>query len=205
MIEKPDAPAARRNRDAILEVLRDVLGRSTSLLEIGSGTGQHAVYFGQALPALRWQTSDRSENHAGILAWVDEAGLDNVVAPLEVDVLRRDRVDGRYDAVFSANTAHIMSFQAVVCMFRLVGAVLNDGGVFCLYGPFNVNGEFTSASNERFNESLKLQNPEMGIRDLADLNGLAVANGLSESRRYAMPANNMLIVWRGLGDNNGHA
>ncbi len=205
MIEKPDAPAARRNCDAILAVLRDVLGRSTSLLEIGSGTGQHAVYFGHALPALRWQTSDRSENHAGILAWVNEASLDNVVAPLDVDVLRRDRVDGRYDAVFSANTAHIMSYQAVVCMFRLVGTVLNEGGVFCLYGPFNVNGEFTSASNERFNESLKLQNPEMGIRDLADLNGLAAANGLSESRRYAMPANNMLIVWRGLGDDDGYA
>ena len=205
MIEKPDAPAARRNREAILAVLRDVLGSSTSLLEIGSGTGQHAVYFGQALPALRWQTSDRSENHAGILAWVNEASLDNVVAPLDVDVLRRDRVDGRYDAVFSANTAHIMSYPAVECMFRLVGSVLDDGGVFCLYGPFNVNGQFTSASNERFNESLKLQNPEMGIRDLADLNGLAVANGLGESRRYAMPANNMLIVWRGLGDRNGHA
>jgi cyclopropane fatty-acyl-phospholipid synthase-like methyltransferase len=196
MIVRPDAPAVRRNREAILAVLRDELQESVSLLEIGSGTGQHAVFFGRELPHVTWQTSDRTDNHAGISAWIEDAGLDNVTRPLDVDVLQRDSVDGHYDSVFSANTAHIMSYRAVECMFRLVGKTLIEGGVFLLYGPFNVNGEFTSESNERFDESLKLQNSEMGIRDIENLNKLAELNGLDECMRYAMPANNMIVVWR---------
>ena len=193
---KPDAPAARRNRDAILAVLKDELEGSTSLLEIGSGTGQHAVYFGRALPGVSWQTSDRGANHAGISSWLADAALDNVAAPLDLDVLQCATVSGNYDAVFSANTAHIMGLPAVECMFRITGRVLSGGGVFCLYGPFKIKGEFTSDSNERFDQSLKEQNPEMGIRDLEDLDRLATENGLARSNRYAMPANNMMAIWR---------
>lgn len=195
MHRQPDAPATRRNRDAILEVLKDELRGAQAVLEIGSGTGQHAVYFGKALPYLCWQTSDRAENHAGIQAWLDAEKVDNVLAPLDVDVLVAGDVPGRFDAVFSANTAHIMSLQAVARMFALVGRILPARGRFCLYGPFNVDGAFTSDSNEAFDRSLRAQDAEMGIRDLTDLDSLARESALLRVRQYAMPANNMLIVW----------
>lgn len=196
MLEKPSAPATDSNRDAILEVLREELSEASSVLEIGSGTGQHAVYFGDKMPWLDWQTSDRAENHAGINAWIAESSFRNVRRPLDLDVLATTRLAGVYDAVFSANTAHIMSFDAVVCMFMIVGRALQHGGVFCLYGPFNLGGKFTSPSNEAFDRSLRLQDPEMGIRDLESLQELGAEHGLQLIRRYAMPANNMLLVWK---------
>jgi len=192
----PDAPATHRNRDAILSVLRDEFARSSAVLEIGSGTGQHAVYFAAALPSLTWQTSDREENHAGINEWVSSAALDNVLAPLSLDVEKTSAVAGSFDAVFSANTAHIMNIQAVECMFRLVCNVLLAGGVFCLYGPFNQNGKFSSESNERFDQSLQNQDPVMGIRDLEKIDSFAGDAGLRRASLYAMPANNMIVVWR---------
>lgn len=196
MDQKPEAPATDRNREPILDVLRTELKDSKSVLEIGSGTGQHAVFFGCNLPWLNWQTSDRLENHNGIRAWLNESKLENVYAPLNLDVERVDASPDIYDAVFSANTAHIMSLDAVVCMFRIVGNCLSPGGCFCLYGPFMIGGEQTSESNRRFDESLKVQDPEMGIRELDMLHELASANGLRHKRSYAMPANNMLVVWR---------
>jgi cyclopropane fatty-acyl-phospholipid synthase-like methyltransferase len=195
MTVKPQAPATDRNRFAILEVLKVEFEHSHSVLEIGSGTGQHAVFFGHEMPWLQWQTSDRLENHGGISAWLADSSLENVSRPLDLDVELVERLPSVYDAVFSANTAHIMSFAAVQCMFRLVGRCLSDEGRFCLYGPFNLNGEFTSESNKAFDESLKSQNPLMGIRELETLHRLASDNGLAHSRSYAMPANNMLIVW----------
>tara|TARA_B110000116_G_C16751363_1_gene543521 strand:- start:776 stop:1381 length:606 start_codon:yes stop_codon:yes gene_type:complete len=194
--EKQNAPATERNRDAILDVLAREFRAVTSVLEIGSGTGQHAVFFAERFPTLRWQTSDRIENHVAINAWVENAGLDNVLPPLVVDVLEVDSVPGDYDGIFSANTAHIMSFAAVIRMFEFVGRVLSAEGLFCLYGPFNLNGEFTSASNAAFDRSLKSQDALMGIRDLEVLVDLAGQNGMRELRRYTMPANNMLIVWQ---------
>ena len=196
MRHKPDAPATHRNREPILEVLDIEFRGSNSVLEIGSGTGQHAVYFGRALPRLCWQTSDRAENLQGIGAWVREAALDNVLLPFELDVQQTDTLTGSYDAVFSANTAHIMSFAEVECMFGLVGRILPSGGLFCLYGPFNDNGEFTSDSNRRFDASLRAGDPAMGIRDLFDLDRIASAGGLIRHRRYAMPSNNMIVLWR---------
>ena len=194
-----DSPATRRNRDAILEVLTVELADRNRVLEIGSGTGQHAVYFGAALPHLSWQTSDRQENHDCIQAWLDAEGSDNVLSPLDVDVLEVSVVDGPFDAVFSANTAHIMGMDAVRAMFGLVGNTLSAAGVFCLYGPFNIAGDFTSDSNRRFDASLKAENPAMGIRDLEQLDELATAADMARLRQYAMPANNMLIVWRKQG------
>jgi len=199
MSAKPDAPATRRNRDAILAVIADEFSGASSVLEIGSGSGQHAVFFGSAMPWLQWQTSDRRGNHEGINAWLAAEGTENVLAPLELDVLETATVPGSHDAIFSANTAHIMSFPAVECMFSLVGKTLEPGGVFCLYGPFNIDGEFTSESNARFDRSLREQDADMGIRDLRDLERLAAANGLEAGRRYAMPANNMLLAWQRQG------
>ncbi len=196
MAEKPNAPATERNREAILQVLQEEFRDVRSVLEIGSGTGQHAVWFGRALGHLTWQSSDREVNHAGISAWITDAGLENVLLPLALDVQGSGQLSDSYTAVFSANTAHIMSFPAVECMFGIVGACLTEGGIFCLYGPFNQNGAFSSPSNETFDASLKSQDGSMGIRDLEDLDALAESNGMSRVRLYAMPANNNLVVWQ---------
>ncbi len=192
----PNAPACERNRAPILEVLREELRGRSTVLEIGSGTGQHAVFFGAALPGLSWQTSDRPENHEGILAWLQHAGLANVLPPLSLDVETFDPGTLRYEAVFSANTAHIMRIEAVRCMFALAGRVLGQGGVFCLYGPFNFEGGFSSDSNAAFDTSLRQRDAVMGIRDIEDLDRFAAAAGLSRVRLYAMPANNHIAVWQ---------
>lgn len=200
MTAKPNSPASERNKRPILDVLNVEFRVCRSVLEIGSGTGQHAVFFAEAMPWLTWQTSDVAENHPGIRAWIADARLENVRDPMPVDVLRPDGVDGEYDGVFSANTAHIMSMSAVRGMFDLAGRVLSDGGLFCLYGPFNRDGEFTSESNRRFDQSLRSQDPEMGIRDLEDLDEFAARSMMRRYRLYAMPANNLLAVWRKFGE-----
>ena len=196
MSDKPNAPAAERNAAAILDVLKDELADARDVLEIGSGTGQHAVAFCAALPYLTWQTSDLEENHASIHAWLDDADLDNVRDPLALDVQDFEAPAASYDAVFSANTAHIMCYAAVESMFALVGRTLRDTGRFCLYGPFSEDGTFNTPSNAEFDRSLRARNPDMGIRDLNDLDGLAAAGGMQRLRRYAMPANNLLVVWQ---------
>lgn len=194
MTDKPVAVAAERNAEPILEALRREFRHCADVLEIGSGTGQHAAAFAAGLPHLDWQTSDLDENHAAIRAWT--ASVSNVRAPLSIDV--RDAVlpPASYDAVYSSNTAHIMSFEAVVDMMRLVAQTLRSGGLFCLYGPFRKDGAFNTTSNERFNSSLRSRNPQMGLRDLEAIDELAEAGGLRRSSLYAMPSNNLLSVWR---------
>lgn len=195
MTARPNSPASERNKHPILEVLREEFKDRRRVLEIGSGTGQHAVFLAAAMPHLTWQTSDVRENHDGIRAWLGKAQLKNVNPPLELDVDEFDDDSIAADAVFSANTAHIMSFDSVKNMFRLVGRVLPDGGLFCLYGPFNFDGRFSSESNAAFDASLRERDPSMGIRDLADLDRLAESAGMSRIRLYAMPANNHIAVW----------
>ena len=191
----PKAPAAERNREPILEVLREELQGRARVLEIGSGTGQHAVHFVQALPYVEWQTSDLPEQHAAIEAWRAEVQLPNVLPPLELDVRTADPESASYDAVFSANTAHIMDLGAVRAMFSLAGRVLTDHGVFCLYGPFRFEGSYTSLSNAEFHESLRQRDPAMGVRDIVDLDRFAASAGLRRVRLHALPANNHLAVW----------
>ena len=195
MTDKPFAEYAQRNGGPILDVLRVEFANAERVLEIGSGTGQHAVQFAAALPHLDWQTSDLEENHPGIRAWVDGANLTNLHAPILLDM--RDAVAGEanYDAVFSANTAHIMSLASALRMFAFVGSALRDGGVFCLYGPFQQNGQFNTASNAAFDETLRSRDPQMGIRDLVDLDAEGGKHGLVRDRLYAMPANNHIAVW----------
>jgi cyclopropane fatty-acyl-phospholipid synthase-like methyltransferase len=197
--ERPDAPATERNREAILEVLVDEFSDRHEVLEIGSGTGQHAVFFANAMSHLTWQTSDVSKNHSGIRSWIEFANIDNVKPPLEIDVELVSGIDGNFDAVYSSNTAHIMSMRAVEFMFELVGNLMPMNGKFCLYGPFNRNGDFTSESNARFDASLRSQDPSMGIRNLEDLEVLAEKAGMQRSSLYAMPANNFMVAWNRTG------
>lgn len=202
MIVKPHAPACGRNSQAILEVIKIAFGDCGSVLEIGSGTGQHAVFFAKAMPWMTWQTSDLTENHPGIRSWIADSGLPNVRDPILLDVQQAGGVDPEYDGVFSANTAHIMNIEAVRCMFDVVGRLLSPTGVFCLYGPFNQDGAFTSESNNRFDQSLRRQDPAMGIRDLEQLDSLAGQSAMRRERIYAMPANNLLAIWRRNGVTN---
>ena len=185
-----------RNAPALLEVVRREFRDCREVLEIGSGTGQHAVAFGAAMPHLEWQTSDLAENHDGIRAWVEHAGLPNVLAPVMLDVRTAATAPASVDAVFAANTAHIMDIDAVRAMFALVGDALRTAGVFCLYGPFRTGGRFNTPSNEAFDASLRQRDPVMGIRDLETLDEFGANCGLERRRLYAVPSNNCVAVWR---------
>ncbi|OYW39169.1 MAG: methylase [Hydrogenophilales bacterium 12-61-10] len=199
MINKPYSESCEQNREPILAVLRDAFADRHRLLEIGSGTGQHAVYFAAELPQLVWQTADVRAYHPGIHAWLDEAALPNVLPPLELDVNQAAWRSGRYDAVFSANTLHIMGWPEVVRFFAGVGNVLEPGGVLVVYGPFNYNGQFTSDSNARFDAWLKARDPASGVRDFEAVDALARAQDLVLQRDVAMPANNRSLVWQRAG------
>lgn len=196
MSDKPHAEYAVRNAGPILEVLQHEFRDCTEVLEIGSGTGQHAVRFASDLDHLNWQTSDLDENHAGIRAWIVDSGLRNVRDPLSLDVMSADVKAATFDGVYSSNTAHIMSFDAVVRMFAVVGRTLRENGVFCLYGPFRKAGEFNTESNAQFDASLRARDPVMGIRDLEALDGLAAEQGMQRVSLYAVPSNNLVAVWR---------
>jgi hypothetical protein len=187
--------ACERNCKPILAVLRDVFANKKHVLEIGSGTGQHAVSFGAELPHLVWQPSDLQNNHASIKAWQKEAQLPNVLPPLALDVYSANWPQGPFDAVFTANTCHIMTWNEVVAMFAGIGHILGTDGVACIYGPFNYDGAFTSPSNARFDALLKMQASHMGIRDFEAIDRLAIDQGLMLHADYAMPANNRLLVW----------
>lgn len=188
--------ACERNRDPILAVLRQHLKHARSVLEIGSGTGQHAVHFAAALPHLTWQTSDLAAHHPSISAWVQEAGLPNLRPPLLLDVGAGPWPQGSFDAIFSANTCHIMAWQEVQAMFAGIAGVLADQGVVCIYGPFNYRGTYTSDSNAAFDAMLRAQAPHMGIRDFEAVDNLAHGVGLSLIGDHDMPANNRLLAWR---------
>jgi hypothetical protein len=184
---KPFSEASERNRAPILEVLKRLFAQSRRVLEIGSGTGQHAAYFAPELPHLVWQTSDVAENLPGIRQWVSDP------APIELDVDRQfPKVDA--DAVFSANTCHIMSWPQVERMFVGVGQIAPE--VLALYGPFNYGGRHTSESNARFDAMLRGRDPTSGIRDFEAIVRLGESAGMKLQEDNAMPANNRLLVLR---------
>jgi len=166
------------------------------VLEIGSGSGQHAVHFGTQIADIHWQPSDRGDNLPGIHTWLDDAGLDNVAAPLRLDVCQHCWPATDYQAVFSANTAHIMDWPAVTAMFQGVSRLLPPTGLFLLYGPFRYAGEHSSPSNARFDQWLKQRDPDSGVRDLDDLQALAADNALTLQQDIAMPVNNRVLVWQ---------
>jgi cyclopropane fatty-acyl-phospholipid synthase-like methyltransferase len=184
---KPFVEACERNRGPILVVLKRIFKDRRAVLEIGSGTGQHAAYFAQELPHLAWQASDVADNLPGIRMWG--------VEPIELDV-DRPFPHVEVDAVFSANTAHIMSWPQVERMFKGVGRLLPLGGLFALYGPFRYSGRPTSESNARFDAWLRAGDPASGVRNFEDVQALAEQCGLTLLEDIAMPANNRLLVWR---------
>ena len=191
---KPFAPACERNREPILAVLREHFADRRAVLEIGSGTGQHAVHFAAALPWLRWQCSDVEAKLPGIRPWLDEAALPNTPPPLALAV-RGAWPARRFDAVFTANTLHIMGWPEVERCFAGIGQVLAGDGVLVAYGPFKRGGAHTSASNREFDAWLQARDPASGVRDLEAVDALARAIGLRLVADLAMPANNACVVW----------
>lgn len=193
---KPYSESCERNQAPILAQLQSLFATRRHVLEIASGTGQHAVYFGRALPHLTWQTSDLPAHHAGIGAWLAEAQLPNVLLPLTLDVNAPVWSIAEVDAVFNANTVHIVSWPSVVRMFEGIGRVLQADGILCLYGPFNYGGTYTSASNANFDDWLKMRDIHSGIRDFEAVCDLASAHGMVLLQDVEMPANNRLLAWR---------
>jgi len=194
--DRPCSPACERNQQPIFEAIQPLLRETKNLLEIGSGTGQHAVYMGEKMPHLTWHTSDLLENHAAIYLWLNHAGLSNVKAPLELDVLRPRWPGLSFDAIFSANTLHIISWQAVQALFAGVATQLKRDGMLIVYGPFNYGGEFTSESNRQFDLWLKARNSDSGIRDFEALQRLATQYRLEIVDDLAMPSNNRILIWQ---------
>ena len=199
MIAKPQSPSCARNRETILNVLRQQLADRRHVLEIGSGTGQHAVHFAAALPQLTWQSSDRTENLPGIRAWLDEAALPNTPAPLAFDVAGAWPTM-QFDAVFSANTLHIMAWREVELLFARLPTITTDDASLIIYGPFNHEGCYSSESNAVFDQWLQAHGAHMAIRDTEAVDALACRADFHLVDDIAMPANNRCRVWR-----RGHA
>ena len=193
---KPFSESSAENCEPILDILREAFSQANNVLEIGSGTGQHAVHFAQHLPHLTWQASDLPENHAGIQAWLDEAALPNTRAPLALDVNQTPWQVAPMDGVFTANTLHIVSWPEVVSLLRGAGQVLQREGVLCIYGPFNYAGRFTSESNARFDVWLKTRDPNSGVRDFEAVCEVAAQHGLDIIHDHTMPVNNRTLVFR---------
>ena len=194
-LDKPFSAACERNRNRILEILRQQFADRRRVLEVGSGTGQHAVHFAAALPHLVWQTSDRPEWLPGIRLWLADAALPNTPPPLELDVTGRWPA-ASFDAVFSANTLHIMGWAEVEAFFAGLAGVLTHDARLTIYGPFNYGGRFTSASNAGFDAGLRADDPKRGIRDFEAVDALARAIGFTLVEDRAMPANNRCLSWR---------
>lgn len=195
IIMKPFAESCEINMLPILAVLKEIFIARKRVLEIASGTGQHAVYFGRELPHLTWQTSELVQNHAGIQAWLDEANLSNVLPPVAIDVNDASWPVASVDAIFNANTVHIICWPEVEALFAHIARVIAPGGCVCFYGPYNYAGNFTSESNARFDEWLKSRNPNSGVRDFEAVNQLASSHGLSLVSDIEMPNNNRILVW----------
>ena len=198
---KPFSDACEENKQPILEVISSYFSKSESILEIGSGTGQHAVFFAQQLPQVHWYCSDQEFYHDGIKQWLVDYTGTNLSGPLKLDVNQaswpnKTWPEKNFDGIFSANTAHIMSWPEVESMFTGVGKHLKTGGYFCLYGPFNYDGQYSSESNQRFDQFLKARDPLSGIRDLNDLKVLAAKCGLKLIKDHEMPVNNRTLVWQ---------
>jgi len=188
--------ACERNKDPILQVLRGAFAASGAVLEIGSGTGQHAVYFASHLPKLSWQPSDTAEYLPELRARIAAEHAVNIKPPVELDVRRHPWPVAGIDSVFSANTLHIMGWEAVQEFFHGVGALLGRDGILCVYGPFRYAGRYTSESNAAFDQFLQARDAASGIRDFEAVEALAAGEGLELQADHDMPAHNRTLVWR---------
>ncbi len=194
------APAAQRNTEPILGVLRDVLPAAGRALEVGSGSGQHAVAFAEAFPGLDWQPSDpQAQARASIAVRVADAGLDNLAEPLDLDVTAPDwpaALDGPCDAIVCINVLHITPWAVAEGLMRGAGRLLSPGGIVYLYGPYMHDGQHTAPSNAAFDASLRRRDPAWGVRDIADVAACAEPNGLALDRVFDMPRDNFSLVFR---------
>ncbi len=191
------APATLRNRDAITDVLKDVLPKAGLILEIASGSGEHAAYFANVFPHLQFQPSDVSaEACRSIAAWADEAGARNILTPVQLDVMQDSWPVAQADAILCINMVHISPWAASEALFRGASAVLPQGGPLYLYGPYISADIETAPSNLAFDQSLKSRNPDWGLRNLADMDALARMHGFIREQMIKMPANNLSLVYR---------
>lgn len=198
-MKKPISEAAERNKGPILDVLKQyILPHHRRLIEIGAGTGQHAVYCAPHFPDLQWMVTDIPAQHNIIAMWLREAGLDNVEGPLRFKVGTDEFPTQPMDAVFTANTFHIMPWKNVKTLIKMFGHRLRRGAYVFIYGPFNYDGKFTSPSNEEFDQWLKKENPESGIRNFDDVNRGMIKQGFELVKDHEMPANNRMLVYRRL-------
>ncbi len=193
IMNKPYSESCDQNREAILAVISPILASASSVLEIGSGTGQHAVYFADKMPHLTWHTSDCQSYLDGINQWLDDACLGNVLPPFELDVTSSQWPQLEVEAVFTANSIHIMSQQDVVNFMSGVGSLLKTKAMLIIYGPFNYNGGYTSDSNALFDQWLKTRNPLSCIKHFEAMVSLAKENGMQLVFDHEMPANNRIL------------
>lgn len=191
----PFSQACENNKDPILTVLRDAFANCHKVLEVGSGTGQHAEYFARKLPHLHWQSSDQPVYLPDLNRRLQQAGLPNLPEALPLDIRQSHWSYAKVDALFSANTLHIMSWPVVERFFARLDGFCQSSASLCIYGPFNYQGQFTSASNRAFDQSLKQRDPAMGIRDQEAVVELAAAQGFKLQADHALPANNRLLVF----------
>ncbi len=195
-MDKPYSPACERNRGPILEVLKEhILPTDERLLEVGAGSGQHAVYFAPCFPRLEWFPTDLSSQLLGMKKWVDEARIPNLQKPQRLDVSKDDFPKLRFDVVYTANTLHIMHWKDCKSFMKLLGHRLREGSRAIFYGPFKYNGEFTSPSNAEFDETLRARDPLSGIRAFEDVNNNMMKNGFELVHDYEMPANNRMLIY----------
>lgn len=194
-MDRPFSPSSERNRAPIEQILKRAFATRQNVLEIGSGTGQHACYFSEALPHLRWQCSDRAENLPGIRSWRAHAQRPNMPEPIELDVNQPIWPSSRFDGVFTANTLHIMAWEEVQQLFARLPEVLAPEASLVVYGPFKFEGAHTSDSNAAFDARLKSDDPVRGIRDFEAVETLAQAAGFELQDHHHMPANNRCLVW----------
>ena len=192
----PFSQACENNKAAILERLLEVFNKPGKVLEVGTGTGQHAAHFADTMPHLQWQPTDHPDAVDLCRLRLEQTALPNILPVTELDVATAHWPVGSFTWAFSANTAHIMAWPEIEQMFRNIGERLPENGAFCLYGPFNDQGQVASESNRQFDQHLRARSSHMGIRDLEDLRALAKAVGLFMADNYAMPANNRLLVFR---------
>jgi len=194
-MDKPISPSAERNKESILTVLRRELPGKQNVLEIGSGTGQHACYFANALKDVVWQPSELAANITAIKKWLAESELNNVLEPIILDVNIKPWPIASADACFTCNTFHIVNMNSVRAIFKGCKSVLGKSGKLCVYGPFTIDGKHTSPSNKDFNQWLQDSDPNSGVRDLTQLDKIAQTYGFAPCRRIEMPANNFMVVW----------
>ena len=201
-ITLPFSEACQRNQSVILDVLEPYFSQINHVLEIGSGTAQHAIHFAQACPDLQWQTSDQEHYHEGIHAQLNNAGVANTILPLTLNVNQTTWVPNQevYDGVYTANTFHIMTWDDVQAFFKGLPSVSKSNSYLFVYGPFKYAGQFTSESNAVFDQSLRSRGVGSAIRDFEAVDDLARAAGFTLQKDTPMPANNQCIVWQRVSD-----